>query len=109
MTTINSGDAVLFVESSTIRMRFTRDRGQLFLDLSPAVGDGRSDEWYSIDLVRRLFTGRPETSSVLDASYAEFVERRIEDIEQCFEAERWPATRTELKKIKVRRAKERFG
>src|SRR5687768_16664773 len=37
VTTANGGDALLIVESITVRLRFVRDRGQLFLDLQPTA------------------------------------------------------------------------
>jgi hypothetical protein len=42
-----------------MRLRFIRDRGQLFLDLQPA-GESRDVAWFSVDLVWRLFLGHRE-------------------------------------------------
>ena len=103
----NGGDALLVVESPTMRLRFARDRGQLLLDLQPAAE--HRDEWYSVDLVRRLFLGRPEPSAVLDESYAAFLGEHLTEIETRFGPELWPETRGELKKLKVRRSKEMWG
>ena len=102
------GDALLLVESEQVRLRFVSDRAQLFLDLQPASADG-NDEWYSIDLVRRLLLGHREGSAVLDSSYADFLNQHLDEIEARFVGERWPETRAELKTLKVRRAKELFG
>lgn len=107
VTTANGGDALLIVESTTVRLRFVRDRGQLFLDFQPTAL--RPDEWYSVDLLRRLLLGRRETSAVLDDGYAEFVRLHLREIEERFSQERWPSTRGELKKVKVQRAKDMFG
>jgi hypothetical protein len=103
----NGGDALLVVESPTLRLRFVRDRGQLLLDFQPAAE--HRDEWWSVDLVRRLLLGRPEPSAVLDESYAAFLGEHLTEVEARFGAERWPATRDELKKLKVRRSKEMWG
>lgn len=102
------GDALLLVESDQLRLRFVSDRAQLFLDLQPASLDA-SDEWYSIDLVRRLFLGHREDSAELDPSYAGFLDENLDQVEARFAGERWPETRDELKKLKVKRAKELFG
>lgn len=63
-----------------MRLRFIRDRGQLFLDLWP-VND-TTDTWFSVDLVRCLFLGRSEKSAVLDEGYyATFLRDRLVEIE----------------------------
>lgn len=102
------GDALLLVESQELRLRFVRDRAQLFLDIQPA-SLGASDDWYSIDLVRRLFLGQPEDSAVLDPSYAEFLGESLDEVEARFAGERWRETRAALKKLKAKRARELFG
>jgi hypothetical protein len=62
VTTHNGGDAVLVVESDLVRCRFVSDRRQVFLDFQPVAGAGR--DWYSVDLIRRLFLGQRERSAV---------------------------------------------
>lgn len=108
VSTSNGGDALLLVESDLLRMRFTCDRTQLLLDLQPADTSSRN-EWFSIDLIRRLFLGTREESAVLDESYAEFIRDHLADIERAFSGESWPQTRSRLKELKVKRAKELFG
>lgn len=106
VSTSNGGDAVLVLESDILRLRFTRDKTQLFLHLQPLTGDHK---WFSIDVVRRHFTGIAERSSLLDISFAEFLRDGMEQIEQRFSSTEWPATRRELHRIEVARAKELFG
>ena len=107
-TTSNGGDAYLLVESSTLRLRFVQDRRQLFLDFQPCK-PAPSREWFSVDLIRRMFRGRPETSSLLDESYATFVQDHFDEIESRFEDDSWPTTHAALKLLKKKRAKELFG
>lgn len=108
VATSNGGDALLLVECEELRLRFVRDRGQLFLDFQPSFSspDG---EWFSIDLVRRLHTGQREETAELDEGYASFVHEHLQAIEHQFGAEEWPATLASLKKLKAKRAKELFG
>jgi hypothetical protein len=108
VTTINGGDALLVVESQSVRMRFVRDRGQLFLDLQPLEG-GKPEEWFSIDLIRRLQFGRPEASAELDPGYASFVRDGLDDIEASFREPAWRSTGAKLRNLKAKRAKEMFG
>ncbi|GLI28280.1 hypothetical protein ARHIZOSPH14_25220 [Agromyces rhizosphaerae] len=106
VSTSNGGDAVLLAESDGVRLRFVCDRGQLFLDLQPA--SARTDEWYSIDLLRRMYTGQREASAVLDASYAAFLEEHLDELEQRFAPAAWDETLAELAILKQRRAQEMF-
>ena len=108
VSTSNGGDALLMVESEELRLRFVRDRGQLFLDFQPSFSspDGA---WFSIDLVRRLWTGQRDETAELDGGYASFLRDYLQEIEHQFGAEQWPATSVSLKKLKAKRAKELFG
>jgi hypothetical protein len=101
-------NAILFVESSRLRLRFLSDRGQLFMDFGPVTGAGPND-WFSIDIVRRMLQGKPEKSAELDPSYAEFVRDNLDEIEARFSEENWPATRETLHKLELQRSKELFG
>jgi len=108
VTTFNGGDALLVVESEVLRLRFVSDRGQLLLDFQPVSG-GATSEWFSVDLIRRLMSGQPETSAVLDEGYAAFIRQNLDTIEGLFRTERWAETRAELKAVATKRAKELFG
>jgi hypothetical protein len=108
VSTSNGGDALLLVESTRLRMRFVSDRTQLLLDLQP-VDTSVPSEWFSIDLIRRMFLGAREVSAVLDQSYAAFMQKYLDQIEERFSSENWPQTHSQLKMLKVKRAKEMFG
>ena len=101
-------NAVLVVESTNLRLRFTCDRSQLFLELQPTATE-LPREWYSIDLVRRLFSGDREFSSILDSTFAEFLRDNLGWVEIRFDSTNWPATRVEMRKLATRRSKELFG
>jgi hypothetical protein len=102
------GDAWLIVASERLRLRFVRDRSQLFLDLQGTEGD--EDTWYSIDLLWRLLLDQRRDSGELDPSYAEFLAAQLPEIEQRLSDPKiWPQTRQSLKELKRKRAKELFG
>ena len=107
VSTSNGGDAVLVVESAVLRLRFVQDRSQLFLDLQSSSGWPK--DWFSVDLVRRLYLGQREYSAVLDESYAEFLRDHLADLELRFAPDRQAETYAELEKLKKLSAKERFG
>lgn len=102
----NGGDGLLVVESEGLRIRFTCDRRQLMADVQPVQDPA---DWYSIDLLRRLWTGRPESSALLDASYARFLQLHLDEIEDLVAGEEWPAARDRLRELRVQRSKELFG
>ena len=108
VTTSNGGDAWLLVESDNLRLRFVCDRTQLFLDFQP-VSRSSPNEWYSVDLIRRMLLGKRETSSFLDVSYATFIQEHLDEIDRRFSDECWGETRTALRGLKAKRSKETFG
>jgi hypothetical protein len=98
------GNAYLDLESDTMRLRMIHDRSQLFLDFAPLDGN----DWFSLDVVRRLLTGERQESSELSPDYAAFLEREIGEIERRFRDERDETVRA-LKELERVRAKELFG
>jgi hypothetical protein len=107
----NFGDALVVVSSDPLRMMFTRERdAEVYLHLYPPGSDpGKSKEWYSIDLVRRMLTGVRPASTSLDAGYAEFVRDNIGEIETRFSESAWPDTRKRLVELQRIRSKEMWG
>lgn len=103
------GDAYVTIESDSLRMRFVRDRGQIFLDFQEC-GAAPKDVWYSIDLVRRLLTGQRSESAELDEDYAQFLKDTLPEIERMFADEsNIFETKRQLQNLKRIRAKELFG
>lgn len=102
-------NAMVVVESSVLRLRFTRDKAQLFLDLQPVTSRSAREE-FSVDLVKRLMTGETALlSGVLDEEYAAYVGRCLPDIEALFGPERWLTTHDELVRIRRVRSKQMWG
>lgn len=107
VSTVNGGSFYLDVASDVLRLRFTLDKGELFLDFRRPDGD--PDEWHSVDLIRRWFTGRRDTSGLLDESYAEFVGENLVAIEELFSGRNWPSAHAQLEQLALQRAREMFG
>src|SRR5690349_15992743 len=107
VTTSNGGDAFLVVESTNLRMRFTQDRRQLSVEFQSTLD--QKGQWYSVDLLRRLFLGQPESSSILDESYARFLGDHLDEIDERFGPQKWLDTQSSLKKVKAQRSKEMWG
>jgi len=107
-TAVNGSNSVAVFASENLQFRFSTDRDQLLLDLRPGFSKSAKD-WYSIDLVRRMFLGEREPSGLRDASFAEFIRDRLTDMEYRFSASEWSKTRKELDALKRVRSKEMFG
>ena len=102
------GDAYLVVASDSLRLRFVRDRGQLFLDLQPAWA-AKQAEWYSSDLVHRLVVKKTLESAELSDRVVRFFSENLRDIEALFATrEAFKVTKVELDRLKNIRAKEMF-
>jgi hypothetical protein len=102
------GDAYVVLESDAMRLRMIRDRGQLFMDFEPLDGDDDED-WFAIDVVRRLLTGERQETSELSPDYAAFLERELDEIERRFSAAERDETVRALKELERVRAKEQFA
>jgi hypothetical protein len=74
------GDAMVILESSATRLRFTRDRGQLLLTFQPVAG--KPTEWFSLGLLQGLLTGNRGGSEVLDAAWADFLSASLGRLEE---------------------------
>ena len=107
VSTVNGGDALLFVESSTLRLQFVRDRGQLVLLLQSAHAGG--DKWFDLGIVYRYIVGKDPQSGLLDEPLASFFEENLGVIENLMADDHWEAAYRDLTKMAVRRAKEHWG
>jgi hypothetical protein len=102
------GDAMIVLESSTTRLRFTWDRAQLLLTFQPITG--KPGEWFSLGLLRGLLLGDRGGSEILDEEWADFfrsslgeLETRLSDPQRADELINGLRTQAKL------RAKELFG
>lgn len=102
------GDAYVVLQSSDVRIRFVKDRGQFFLDLQ-SVGDPRKDKWYSFDLIRQLLIGGNEQRPFMEAANAEFLKSNIDEILDAFSSTSMPSTANRLRQLEKARAKRLFG
>lgn len=100
------GNATLTVETPGLRLRFTRDRGQVFLDLQ---GPGDDAKWCSADLVQRMLDPSLRPKAEASVATAEFVERRAEELAEAFGPANRAATHKEIQRLRKVRGKEMFG
>lgn len=74
------GDAMVVLESKAVRLRITRDRGQLLLTFQPIRG--KPAEWFSLGLLRGVLLGDRGGSEVLDSAWAGFLGASLDDLER---------------------------
>lgn len=102
------GDCLVRLESKSVRIEITRDRGQMLLEFQPMKGK-RGDS-FSLGMLRGLLTGDPGGSEVLNDDWVAFLAKNIAELEARFSD---PVARKEtvagLKKQERLRAKEMFG
>lgn len=102
------GDAMVVLESSTTRLRFTRDRAQLLLTFQPI--NGKPGEWFSLGLLRGVLRGGRGGSEVLDEGWAEFFHSSLEELEaRLADPQRADELIMGLRTQAKLRAKELFG
>lgn len=102
------GNAFLVLEHKDLRLKFIKDRGQLFLDFQPTSSNRKMD-WFSIDIVKQLVTGNIEPSSEMDTDKAKFLKSNLDEIQRLFSTANLKGTLKKLRELERARAKRLFG
>ncbi len=101
------GNALVVLESKALRLRISRDRSQLLLDLQFVASD--SGRWYGLHAVRARF-GHVEPSGILDEKAVEFLRSNLVELERLSASpEFFSDFEDELEKIQQKRAVDRWG
>ena len=58
------GNALIVLEIGDLRLRFLKDRDQVFLEFQ-SVFDTTSDKWFSFGMVRQLITGEVNDDDIM--------------------------------------------
>lgn len=101
------GNAFLVLEHDDLRLQFVKDRGQIFLDFQPKSKKNKSN-WFSIDIVKQLITGKIEPSAEMDSEKAEFLKTNLDKIEKLFSTANMENTIKKLRQLERERAKRLF-
>jgi len=101
------GNAFLVLEHEELRLQFVKDRGQIFLDFQH-TSKNHKDDWFSIDIVKQMVTGKIEPSAEMDSEKAEFLKTNLDRIEQLFFAANLEGTIKRLRELERARAKRLF-
>ena len=107
-TSKSFGNAMLVLESQTIRLRFTRDKSQLLVEFQAL--DGRRSEWFSPGLLKGLLTGATGGSEVLTPEWAHFLQEGLPILEmRLADPSQYGATLDGLRQQARLRSRELFG
>ena len=103
-----AGDALVVLESPTVRLRLVLDRSQIYLDIQPnPPGPGG---WYGIGVARRWKAGDRPGLDDLDESCVAFLRRELDGIEAEWSTEQGrQAGLDRLNEEREVRADELFG
>ena len=78
----SSGDALIVLESASMRLRLVRDSAQMHLQVQPNQTD--LDEWFGIGIARRWIVGERPGSDALDDQSVEFLHDQMDRLEAEF-------------------------
>ena len=101
------GNALVILNHKDLLLKIVKDRDQIFLDFQPSSKKGKFN-WFSIDIVKQMITGKIEPSAEMNSKNIEFLKNNLDKITQIFSKESTPDTIQELKKLERERAKRLF-
>lgn len=101
-------DAMLVLESGNLRLRFVRDRSQMFVDFQHKRRK-LSNQWYSFGVVRQLVTSDVGGSEELDSEKAEYIRAHFLKIKAAFSSERLKVSERDLANFEQERGERLFG
>jgi hypothetical protein len=103
------GNALMLIEDEEIRIHFVRDKDQVFIDFqAPTMRDPRKN-WYHINIVKQLITGKIETSCEIVTRNIEFLRDNLEKIKEAFSASQLEDTVAKLKELQHEQSKRMFS
>ncbi len=105
---VHGPNAVLVFEVEELRLRFVRDRSQIFVDFQNRRRGSRNP-WFSFGVVRQLITGEIGGSEEMDAEKALYIHRQFSEIKSAFADVNAKETEITLKKLEHERGERLFG
>ena len=103
-----SRGAWLLLESEEIQLYFSKENGELFLEIASKYDD-RQDKWYFFNLIRNLITKESSDNEIMDYDNGKFIENNIDDILSLFKKENVKKTLKALDKLEKERGKRLWG
>jgi hypothetical protein len=98
---------LVILEKENLLIRVVKDRDQIFIDFQSLSKKGKLN-WFSIDIVKQMITGKIEPSAEMNPRNIEFLKNNLDKIKQIFSKENTSETIKKLKKLESDRAKRLF-
>jgi len=105
---VRGPDAVLVFECDELRIRFVRDRSQIFADFQNSRR-GAKNCWYSFGVVGQLVTGDVGGSEELDSNGAVYIRQHFSEIKNLFSRQNAHQTEKKLAEFEQARGERLFG
>ena len=102
------GNGMVILESDEIKLKFIRDREQMFLDFLSKY-DTKKNNWYSLDLIRQLLTNEQKCHSLLNKDNGHFLKNNIARIIEIYKKPNAIATLQSLAILEKKRTKKMWG
>jgi hypothetical protein len=99
------GDSLAILACDDFRIRFIRDRGQIFVDIGPA---SKNDEWYDLNLVRATILRSPSDEVASIENLAIFLRDNYFAVKDLFEGKNVRETEKALEELQQLRAQKMF-
>lgn len=107
------GNGLIVLQAEDLRLRFVRDRGQVFADIG-APGQTGDDNWHQLQRVMEFMhrhdspAADPRRAAGLD-ELGVWLKENYETVRALFREETYPSTRVALKKFEREKAEQMFG
>lgn len=105
------GNGLLILESKDLRLRFVRDRGQVFADVG-ASGQ-TDDDWHQLQRVMEFLNRRDAAADANRAfgldELSVWLKENYEKVRAVFQQEAYPSTRDALKSFAKEKSEQMFG
>jgi hypothetical protein len=107
----NLGNVLLELASPELHLRFTRDRGQHFID----IRHSNEQEWFNEHTVLVLLGAKSEAEALVHSKWASAedvaaaIDRHLDEIITAFNDRNYQQTRAQLHRIERERAAKQFG
>lgn len=109
------GDGLIVLQTEDVRLRFVRDRGQVFADVGSS-GTSSGDDWHQLQRVKEFLHRHDSTAAASDARRATGIDElgvwlkaNYEQVRTLFRRETYPSTRDALRKFEKEKAEQMFG
>ncbi len=99
------GDSLAVLASDNFRIRFIRDRGQIFIDIGSVV---KPDEWFDLSLVKALIEGNLADGAEAIQDLAVFLRNNYSAVKDLFEEKKFIETEKALRELEKLRAQNMF-